>query len=125
MTGDTRPHRLRGFDYSLAGPYFVTMCVPGRRPVFRNSNIAVISVDELKRFADRGWYWIYALAVMPDHVHLLMRLRDQKRTLGTVVGTLKSSILYRSRRAGVDFEWQNSFHDHIVRATERFEDTVG
>src|ERR1700733_11588045 len=125
MIRDTRPHRLRGFDYSLAGPYLVTMCVLGRRPVFRNSNIAAIAVDELNRFRDNGWYWIYAFVVMPDHVHLLMRLRDHKRTLGTVVGTLKSSMLYRSRRVGVYFEWQNNFHDHIVRENERLEDCVG
>src|SRR5476651_1671356 len=125
MPGDTRPYRLLGFDYSLAGPYFVTMCVHGHRPVFRNSTIAAMSLNELKRFRERGWYWIYAFALMPDHVHLLLRLRDQRRTLGLIVGTLKSSILYRSRQAGVDFMWQDSFHDHIVRPTERLEDIIG
>jgi len=37
---------------------------------------------------------------------------------------LKSSIQFRSRRSGVDFAWQNYFHDHVVRPSERLDDFV-
>jgi putative transposase len=115
---------LRDFDYSLPRTYFVTTCVHARRPVFRRENVAVIARDEIIRFRDKGLYWLFAFVVMPDHLHCLVRLREKTKSLGRIVAMLKSSIQFRSRRAGVDFAWQDHFHDHIVRPNEKLEDFV-
>ena len=101
------------------------MCVQDRLRIFSNHKIAAIAQSELKAFRDKGWYWLYAFVVMPDHIHILVRLRDEARTLGRIVGTLKSSIQYRSRQAGVDFQWQYNFYDHVVRPHENVDDVVG
>ena len=120
----TRPPRMRDFDYSLPRTYFVTICVNGRRPVFRNKTIATIACSELKRYRDEGWYWLFAFAVMPDHLHVLVRLRETAKPLGRIVAMLKSAIQYKSRRAGIDFDWQDYFHDHIVRPSEGLDEFV-
>jgi putative transposase len=87
--------------------------------------LAAISRDELKRFRDKGWYWLYTFAIMPDHLHILLRLADESRTLGRIVATLKSSIQFRLRRVGVEFEWQDNFYDHVVRQNEQIEEIAG
>ena len=73
-----RSIRLRGYDYSQAGAYFVTICVQDRACVFGNvvdgrmclsaAGLMVRRVwDELPRFyAGVG---IDAFVVMPNHVH--------------------------------------------------------
>jgi putative transposase len=118
----TRPPRLRDFDYSRARTYFVTFCVQDRKRVFIDPVLAAISRDELKRFRDRGWFWLFAFAVMPDHLHLLVRLPDASRTLGRIIATLKSSIQFKCRQVGVKLDWQDYFYDHVVRQNEQVEE---
>jgi REP-associated tyrosine transposase len=85
---------------------------------------AQIAQDALIRFRDKGWYWLYASVVMPDHLHLLLKLRESNRTLGIVVATIKSSILFECRRAGFDFVWQDQYYDHVVREYEQIEKII-
>ena len=125
MQKHDRIPRLRGFDYSRARTYFVTICVQNRQKIFSDHKIAAIAQGELKTFRDKGWYWLYSFVVMPDHIHLLVRLRDESRTLGRIVATLKSAIQFRSRRVGVDLKWQYNFFDHVVRLDEPVDDIVG
>jgi putative transposase len=115
---------LRDFDYSSARTYFVTICVLGRQKVFQDTMIAAIAHDELMRYRDKGWYWLLAFVVMPDHLHFLVRLREPAKPLGRIVAVLKSSIQFRSRRVGVDLSWQDYFHDHIVRPSEDLDEFV-
>jgi REP-associated tyrosine transposase len=105
--------------------YFVTFCVQNRRRVFIDPALAAISRDELRRFREKGWFWLYTFAIMPDHIHILLRLPDESRTLGRVVATLKSSIQFKCRRRGVDLQWQDNFYDHVVRRNEQTEEIAG
>jgi len=42
----TRKHiRLKGYDYSKAGAYFITICTQGRRPLFGEITPAVVGAD--------------------------------------------------------------------------------
>jgi REP element-mobilizing transposase RayT len=99
--------------------------VQKRQKIFSDHKIAALAQAELKTFRDKGWYWLYSFVIMPDHIHLFLRLRDESRTLGRVVATLKSAIQFRSRRAGVDLQWQYNFYDHVVRPSESIEDMSG
>jgi putative transposase len=125
MQRQKRITRLRGFDYSQPRTYFLTLCVQGRQKIFSDREIAALAQGELKSFRARGWFWLYAFVVMPDHIHLLLRLRDESRTLGRVVATIKSAIQIRTRRAGTDFQWQYNFFDHVVRFDEPIDQIIG
>ncbi len=116
---------MRGFDYSQDRTYFVTICVQNRQRIFTDRKIAALAQGELKSFRDRGWFWLYVFVVMPDHIHMLIRLRDESRTLGRVIATLKSAIQFRSRRAGIDFKWQYNFYEHVVRLEEPIDQIIG
>jgi putative transposase len=116
---------MRGFDYSQSRTYFVTVCIQDRQRLFSDGEIAALAQSELISFRDRGWYWLYAFVVMPDHIHMLLRLRDETKTLGRIIATLKSSIQFRSRRAGSDLQWQYNFYDHVVRLDEPIDQIIG
>jgi len=54
-----------------------------------------------------------------------MRFRNQgKETLSSVVGSFKSIVTKYSHRIHADFEWQDRFHDHIIRDMEEYSKIV-
>jgi putative transposase len=91
------------------------MCVLGRQTIFGEPKLARIALGEIIAHRSFGWYWLHAYAIMPDHVHLLIKLIQTGRSLGRTIGVLKSAILHKVRRNGADFQWQESFYDRILR----------
>ena len=70
-------------------------------------------------------YVVEHSVIMPNHVHLLLRIRADENgrpmvapTISTVVAQLKGAV---SKQIGTNI-WQKSFHDHIVRTPADFED---
>lgn len=117
--------RLRGFNYRASRSYFVTFCVLGRYPIFSYREAALIARDSILHYRTRGWYALHAYCVMPDHIHLVLKLLGEGRSLSAVVGTLKSVIFHRSRLVGRRFAWQHGFHDRIVREHEKSDEFIG
>lgn len=136
-----RSLRLRNFDYSRPGAYFVTICVQHRACLFGNIvdssmvlNAAGSSV--LRRWKDlegrfRGLE-VDAAVVMPNHLHgiLLMNAHPadlvgtrHRESLGKYMQWFKS-ITTHDYMEGVKevgwtpFEgrlWQRNYYEHIVR----------
>ncbi len=65
---------------------------------FTDEQIAVIGEGFLQA-SDEGSYAIHAGAILPDHAHLV--LGPQQRSIGQVVGHLKSKASMALRRAGI------------------------
>jgi len=70
-----RSIRLKGYDYTSTGAYFVTVCAHAREPLFED--------PALKEILKRTWYSqqerfpkvsLDAFVVMPNHVHLIVWL---------------------------------------------------
>ena len=50
-----------------------------------------------------------------------LRFRNQgKETLSSIVGSFKSVVTKYAHYIHADFEWQERFHDHIIRDTEEY-----
>lgn len=50
-----------------------------------------------------------------------LRFRNQgKETLSSIVGSFKSVVTKYAHLIHADFEWQERFHDHIIRDTEEY-----
>ena len=116
--------RLKGFDYTTPGSYFITFRVCSRQPAFRAPAAASIARDLILRYRERKWYGLHAYCVMPDHIHMVARLQSDSRPLSDIVGTLKATILHRCRMSGHSFLWQRGYHDHIVREYEKSDATI-
>jgi len=141
--------RLEGFDYSDAGCYFITLCAKDRLHIFWEStpshasvgancvrpplsNAGIIVENEISRIS--GTYESVSIErhiVMPNHLHMILRIRDSGRTqfaptgesqdlteqlnaaptLSRIVKQFKGSV---SKQIGFPI-WQRSFHDRIIR----------
>ncbi len=129
--------RLKQFDYSSPGAYFVTICTKERKETL--SKICVgrglaPAENELSPWGKIAHGQIIALktrypdvsvdtfAIMPNHIHLLLRLSSAagaspRPTIPEIVCTFKSITTRLCRQNGFTDArlFQNSFHDHIIR----------
>ena len=86
MRYNRRSIRLRGFDYSRPGYYFVTICVNHRRRLLGSQRGESIALSPAGEMVERVWYdlarryvgvEVDEFVVMPDHVHGLLKLVPQ------------------------------------------------
>ena len=128
--------RLKEFDYSEAGAYFLTICTQNRK------NILSIIVGEgsplpqLTPYGEIVDRWIQKIpekypkafvdcyVIMPNHIHILLSLTkddgrgDPSPTVDTIIGWLKyqsTKEINQLRDSLGDKIFQRSFFDHIVR----------
>ena len=126
---------MAGYDYSQPGCYFVTICAKNRRYLFgdefdwrvgaacgrpRLSQIGTIVEKEIHRLSQiYSMVCVDKFVVMPNHIHLLIRIRFSESgrpqaapTLSQIINQFKGSA---TKRAGYIL-WQKGYHDHIIRS---------
>ena len=101
---------LRRGRFSEPGAtYFLTICTAGSRPGLTDETTAKAIDAEIDRLAlDASWE-LRAVTLMPDHLHLLVRLGG-RLTVSQCVGRLKAKT--KAALAGGGIAWQDTFHDH-------------
>ncbi|MBI9050872.1 MAG: transposase [Anaerolineaceae bacterium] len=96
-----RSIRLKGFDYSQPGAYFVTICTHGKECLFGNVDDGEMVLNELGRIVWEIWQSLPArypqiklgsAVVMPNHFHTIIEIP-------TDVGVIHELPL---RRTGID-----------------------
>ncbi len=77
--------RLKGYDYSQAGLYFVTLCLYGRACLFGHIENAEMILNDSGRAAQQCWMDIpnhypnvvlHEYIIMPNHVHGILQIGD-------------------------------------------------
>ena len=60
--------------------------------------------------------------VMPNHIHMILRLLPGSVGVPVIVGQYKSFVTKQIRSIAPDKEvWQTSFHDHVIRSQAKYE----
>ena len=136
MTGRRRSIRLRDYDYSTPGAYFVTICTAGREPI--------LWIPRFRDIVNGAWTELSQLlptlelddmVIMPDHVHFVVWLLDasgsaaqgasrRAPTLADVVRAFKGDAARRInqlRQAPGAPIWQRNYYEHIVRNARELE----
>ena len=118
--------RLRQYDYSQPGYYFVTICTSEKRCIFGGPNklnqfgqTAQQCMMEIEKHITgvRVDKWV----VMPNHVHAIIKLLDTSANLSVIVGQYKSAVTKRIHAVRADLTvWQTSFHDHVIRTEQDY-----
>ena len=102
--------RLRNYDYSSNGFYFVTICShQGKLHLLSYQNLITEVIHSLPtKFSgvDIDYY-----ILMPDHLHIIFILNESKVTLGEVVRFFKASVTKRGKKK----LWQRNYYEHIIR----------
>ena len=73
-----KPTRLKGYDYSASGMYFLTVCIKNR--VIRQMSEYGEILDKHIRLADEKYSHIKIdkYVIMPNHFHLILNITDYK-----------------------------------------------
>jgi REP element-mobilizing transposase RayT len=127
--------RLKGYDYSKEGAYFITICTNRRGLYFDN--------EEIKRIVEKEWLntmhirqnvILDEFVVMPNHLHgiiviihnvraycntpLQNQFKSPSKTIGAIVRGFKSvatkEISKLNKTPGIPV-WQRNYYEHIIR----------
>ena len=135
-------NRLKNYDYSSCGVYFLTICTSERRNYFWETvGATIVSPEDVilspyGKIVDEAINHIPTVypaltvehyVIMPDHIHLLLENYADEYgrpmvapTMSCVVQQLKG---YVTKRVGYSI-WQKSFFDHVVRNRKDYEEHV-
>ena len=124
---DRKPNRLAEHDYRANGAYFITVVTNQRAEVLGRieSNIVKLSqAGEIAASCVGKIESIYpsvlveASVVMPNHVHMLLYLLDDKKnpSVQRIVQQWKGAV---SKLTGYSL-WQDRFDDRLVLSAEGF-----
>lgn len=127
--------RLRQYDYSQAGAYFVTICTHNRENSLGKIEGGEIQVNVCGQIIRTVWenlpikfkdIGLDAFVVMPNHIHGIIIVGAQfiaptegvinhAPTLGEIVRTFKAISTRQVRRKFPDFSWQRNYFEHVIR----------
>ena len=140
--------RLKNYDYSSSGYYFITICTQNKRKILCDivgDGVYDIPKIKLTECGKSVYKYIQKMKVqynnvsidkyviMPNHIHLLIKLSDLVKMDGVLIGTSQApsptnAIIpkfvslfkrYCNREIGKNI-FQRSFHDHIIRGEEDY-----
>lgn len=138
--------RLKEYDYSTPGAYFITICTHDKLHYFGNivqgkaANVVQMQYSPVGKIAKNCLLDIQShyqnikidnWVIMPNHIHILIRITERMDPFPTekrydipnVIGKYKAAV---TRAAGNTFMysgklWQSSFYDHIIRNDEDYQ----
>ena len=131
-------NRLKSYDYSKEGYYFVTICTKNRQENFGNIEDGEMVLNKFGEITEKCWYdlpnhylnsRLDEFVIMPNHVHGIVVIVDrvgnglkpfptkQNHGLSEIIRGFKT---FSSRRINelqdkFKFQWQKSFYDHVIR----------
>jgi len=132
--------RLKHYDYSQNGMYFLTICAAESRCLFAHVRVGGgvpdapwvtltkygMAIKERLEEMNRVYGHVVLLkyVIIPNHIHILLQVEDRpsgtpapterdraNQTIPAFVSTLKRMT---NRTCGVPL-WQRGYHDHVVR----------
>ena len=128
-----KQNRLQNYDYSQPCAALITICAETRGPVFGEVDSALSPpatrlspLGELVRQKIGEIETHYAnvkidtYSILPDHVHLLLRLEASEHdppTISRIVRQFKAAVTKAADRS----VGQKGFHDHIIRGEEDYQ----
>ena len=138
-----RSIRLRGYDYTQAGAYFVTLCIRDGECILGNIVDGLVLLNDYGHIVDECWQWLCRQypyvkldewVVMPDHLHGIIVILDddtsrrggsrtapttwKRKPLGRLIGAFKTvstkQINIMRKIPGAQV-WQRNYFERIVR----------
>ncbi|MDR1834914.1 MAG: transposase [Fusobacteriaceae bacterium] len=140
-----RSIRLKHYDYSNPGIYFVTICAKDRKEIFGAIASEEIILTELGKIAQSQWDKLpdrfphircREFQIMPNHIHLIVQFKKrnqskliptgERESLGKIIGAYKSLVTHvfiKKQTHGMKYDgkiWQRNFYDHVVEDRESY-----
>jgi putative transposase len=97
--------------------YFVTSRVEGCGSVFSDEPACKIVVDSLQFYRQRGDIELYGFVIMPDHIHLIIKMGDDL-TLEWWMNRFKSFVAHSLGRGPI---WQKGYWSEVMTSVSLLE----
>ncbi len=131
--------RLKGYDYSNPGAYFITIVTKNRKCYFGNIGKNKMVLNEFGKIVKNYWREIPdhfpnvildEFVIMPDHLHGIIFIDYHikpanvsiaennlkiRQPIGIIINQFKRICTIEIRKIEINFGWQSRFHDHIIR----------
>ena len=134
--------RLKSFDYSTPGAYFVTICTQNKRCLLSSivgrglapaenhlTEYGKIAMEQLFLLEKRyDFLKIDQYVIMPNHVHVIFILSQTagaspRPTMTDIVCADKSLTTRECKKVKpIDKLFQTSFYEHVVRGQEDYDE---
>jgi REP element-mobilizing transposase RayT len=135
-----RSIRLKGYDYSSQGAYFVTLCAQNREHFFGHIDDGTLCLNDAGQMVER-WYDEVGrkfpvvecgeMVVMPNHFHCIWHITklDADTNIPTVVQWFKTMTTNEYIRGvkGLGWSpfnkrlWQRNYFERIIRNEQAYE----
>jgi REP element-mobilizing transposase RayT len=136
-----RSIRLKDYDYSQAGAYFVTICTHRKECSLGDIRDGNIELTAVGKIASKYWteipeHFIGAeldeFVVMPNHIHGIVMIKPVgvqnfeplqhkyqhtiSKSIGSIIRAYKSMVSHWCKSNGHDhFRWQRNYYEHVIR----------
>ncbi len=133
--------RLKGYDYSQSGWYFVTICTKNRECIFGDIVNEHMILNKMGNIIDSVWQSLPnhhnvnldTFQIMPNHVHFILRIPSGRGiarnaptfrnvtagSLPCIIRSFKSEITKQIHRLTGNINqiiFQRNYYEHIIRA---------
>ena len=143
-----RSIRLKGYDYTRSGLYFITICTYQKQCLFGDILDKQLRLNDFGNTASECWQAIPKhfpkikldeFVIMPNHIHGILFITDNHRgkalpcsykgkfgnpvagSIPTIIGSYKSAVTKRIniiRNSKGSSLWQRNYYEHIIRNEE-------
>ena len=134
-----RTLRLKNYDYSQNGLYFITICTNDRQAYFGEIKDGQLIPNNAGKMVEDMWLGLYNRfdfidlhnhIVMPNHFHAIIEITNSQNSthIGNIIGAFKS-LSTNAYIKGVHnhnwlgFEkklWQKNYYEHIIRSEKSY-----
>jgi REP element-mobilizing transposase RayT len=136
-----RSIRLKGYDYSRAGAYFITLCIQQRECLLGEVADRILRHNDAGRMVERWWKELAhkfpglsldESVVMPNHLHGILFLQQRQEaqlsevsspSLGSIMDWFKTMTMNEYIRGVKEYGWksfprrfwQRGYFDRVIR----------
>jgi REP element-mobilizing transposase RayT len=139
-----RSVRLKRYDYTQAGAYFITMVTYQRELLFGEIMDGEMRLSPMGQIAEEHWCAIPehfpqvvlgTYVIMPNHVHGIIIIQPvgatqwvaptttangpKRGSIGAIIGAYKMSVTRRiQKELNETAIWQRNYYEHVIRNDE-------
>ena len=143
-----KPLRIKYYDYSTPGAYFITFCTHGRKNMLSSIVGAIHESPEpqltacgkivdhvIQNIPQHLSVTVDQYVIMPNHIHMILLITEEnamrvihesplrgRSIISKAVGYIKMNASKAIRQRYGDISvWQRGYHDHVMRNQEDYE----
>ena len=124
--------RLKGYDYSLKGLYFITICTQNQQHLFGKIVNREMILNDPGIMTAKWWnelkqkyrnIELHERIIMPDHFHGIIQIANKNDNLGEMMKWFKTmttneyirNVKHNNWQTFDKKIWQRNYYEHIIR----------